>query len=172
MSPEEIRQLYEYNSWANQRSLGAAEKLTAEEFTRPVGSSFPSVRDTLAHLYGAEWVWLERFQGRSPAAFPNLNQFPDVPSLRETWLELEKQMSSFVGGLTQADLDRVIEYKTFKFGVYSNPLWQSMLHVINHGTYHRGQVTTMLRQLGAQPILLDLMHFYRERATARPVGSL
>ena len=74
---------------------------------------------------------------------------------------------NFVRGLTQADLDRDIEYKTLKFGLYRNPLWQSLLHVINHGTYHRGQVTTMLRQLGAQPILTDLMHFYRERELAK-----
>ena len=172
MSPEEIRQLYDYNSWANRRSLGAAEKLNVEQFTRQMGSSFSSVRDTLAHIYGAEWVWLERFQRRSPSALPSINQFSDVQTLRETWLELEERMLSFVSGITQTDLDRILEYKTFKFGIYSNPLWQSMLHVINHGTYHRGQVTTMLRQLGAQPVLLDLMHFYRERATAAPVGSL
>ena len=172
MSPEEIRQLFDYNSWANRRSLGAAEKLSIEQFTRPMGSSFSSVRDTLAHIYGAEWIWLERFQGRSPSALPSFNQFPDVVSLRETWLELEERLLSFVGGIRQTDLDSVLQYKTLKFGLYTNPLWQSMMHVINHGTYHRGQVTTMLRQLGAQPILLDLMHFYRERATGTPAGTL
>jgi uncharacterized damage-inducible protein DinB len=60
----------------------------------------------------------------------------------------------------------VMQYENMKFGVYSNHLWQSMQHVVNHGTYHRGQVTTMLRQLGAEPILTDLMHYYREQATA------
>ena len=59
-----------------------------------------------------------------------------------------------------------MEYKTFNFGVYKNPMWQSLLHLANHGTYHRGQVTTMLRQLGAKPTLTDLMHFYRERSSA------
>jgi uncharacterized damage-inducible protein DinB len=72
----------------------------------------------------------------------------------------------FVRGLSQSDLDGVLEYKTLKYGVYKNPLWQSMQHVVNHGSYHRGQVTTLLRQLGAHPILTDLMHFYRERAAA------
>ncbi len=172
MSPEEIRQLFDYNSWANSRSLNAAAKLSAEQFTRPMGSSFSSVRDTLAHIYGAEWIWLERFQGRSPSALPNVNQFPDVESLRETWRELEGRIQAFVAGVTQADLAREMEYKTLKFGVYKNPLWQSMLHVINHGTYHRGQVTTLLRQLGGEPILLDLMHFFRERATATAAPTL
>jgi len=71
-----------------------------------------------------------------------------------------------VNGLTQADLDRILEYPTLNFGIYKNPLWQSLQHLANHGTYHRGQVATLLRQLGAKPILTDLMHFYRERSTA------
>jgi uncharacterized damage-inducible protein DinB len=166
MSPEDIRQLYDYNAWANRRAMEAAAALTPEQFTKPLGSSFSSVRDTLAHIYGAEWLWLERFQGRSPASLPDVNQFANLASLRERWLEQEARLLGFVRGLTQAELDRVMEYKTLKFGVYQNPLWQSMQHLVNHGTYHRGQVTTLLRQLGAQPILTDLMHFYRERATA------
>lgn len=166
MSPDEIRQLYDYNSWANRRSLSAAEKLSIEQFMQPLGSSFSSVRDTLAHIYGAEWLWLERFHGRSPSALPNANQFHDVQTLRETWAELEQRLLVFARGIAQASLDREIEYKTLNFGVYKNPLWQSMLHLVNHGTYHRGQVTTLVRQLGAQPILVDLMHFYRERQTA------
>src|SRR6266404_2517853 len=167
MSPEEIRLLYEYNAWANRRSLDAAAGLTPEQFTKPMGSSFSSVRDTLAHIYGAEWIWLERFHGRSPSGLPDVTQFRDVASLREGWLEHEDRLLAFVQGLSQSDLDRVMEYKTLKFGIYSNPLWQSMQHVVNHGTYHRGQVTTMLRQLGAQPVLTDLMHFYRERAVGK-----
>jgi uncharacterized damage-inducible protein DinB len=167
MSPEEIQQLFDYNAWANRRALEASEKVSVEQFLQRIDSSFPSLRDTLAHIYGAEWIWLERFQGRSPSALPASAEFTDINSLREQWLEHQARLLNFVGGLSQADLDRELEYKTLKFGVYQNPLWQSLLHVINHGTYHRGQVTTMLRQLGAQPILTDLMHFYRERSLAK-----
>lgn len=166
MTPEEMRVLYDYNGWANRRHLEAVGKITTEEFLRPMGSSFGSLRDTIAHIYGAESVWLERFQGQSPSALPDVKEFQDVPSLKAKWAELEMRLLAFVRGLKQQDLDRVIEYKTLKFGAYRNPLWQSMQHVVNHGTYHRGQVTTLLRQLDAQPILTDLMHFYRERATA------
>jgi uncharacterized damage-inducible protein DinB len=166
MSPEEMRQLYDYNDWANLRSLTAAAALTQEQFTKPLGSSFSSVRDTLAHIFGAEWIWLERFQGRSPSSLPDATQYPDAATLGERWGEFEPRLLNFVRGLGQNDLDRVLEYKTLKFGAYSNQLWQSMQHVVNHGSYHRGQVTTMLRQLGATPVLTDLMHFYRERAVA------
>ena len=166
MTPEEMKTLYDYNAWANRREMDAASALTIEQFTKQLGSSFSSVRDTLAHILGAEWVWLERFQGRTPSSLPDGSQYTDLASLRTAWLEQEARLLRFVGGLTQEDLNRVMEYKTLKSGTYSNPLWQSMQHVVNHGTYHRGQVTTLLRQLGAQPILTDLMHFYRERATA------
>ena len=167
MSPEEMHQLFDYNAWANRRTLDASEKLSPEQFIQHIDSSFPSVRDTLAHIYGAEWIWFERFQGRSPSGLPAAAEFTNINSLRQQWLAHEERMLNFVRGLSQADLDREIEYKTLKFGVYQNPLWQSLLHVINHGTYHRGQVTTMLRQLGAQPILTDLMHFHRERSLAK-----
>jgi uncharacterized damage-inducible protein DinB len=166
MTPEEMRTLYDYNAWANHRSLEAASKLTNEQFTKPLGSSFGSVRDTLAHICGAEWIWLERFQGRSPSSLPDVLECADVASLRKKWAEQEARLLAFVAQLKQEDLNRMMEYKTLKFGIYKNPLWQSMQHVVNHGTYHRGQVTTLLRQLGAQPILTDLMHYYRERATA------
>jgi uncharacterized damage-inducible protein DinB len=169
MNPAELVGLYEYNAWADRRALDAASALTPEQFTKPLGNSFSAVRDTLGHIFGVEWLWLERFQGRSPSAIPDAKQFETVGQLKAKWTEFEPVLLNFVRGLTQSDVDRVMEYKTMKFGVYTNPLWQSMLHLVNHGTYHRGQVTTMLRQLGAQPVLTDLMHFYRERANTATV---
>ena len=166
MTPEEIGLLYDFNAWANHRSMQAASALTPEQFTKPLGSSFSSVRDTLAHICGGEWIWLERFQGRSPSSMPDNSQFADIAGLRAHWDPIGTELLQFVHGLKQGDIDRVFEYKTMKFGVYTNPLWQSLQHLVNHGTYHRGQVTTMLRQHGAAPILTDLMHFYRERAVA------
>ena len=161
MTPEEMRLLYDYNAWANHRELDAASALTKEQFLKPMSSSFSSVRDTLAHICGAEWIWLERFQGRSPSSLPDTAQFSDVAGLRAHWDELEGRLLKFVRGLTQANLDSVLEYKTLKFGVYKNPLWQSMQHVVNHGTYHRGQITTMLRQLDRTPVGTDLITYYR-----------
>src|SRR5437870_9780413 len=92
MTPEEMRTLYDYNAWANHRQLEAASQLTAEQFVKSMASSFSSVRDTLAHIFGAEWLWLERFQGRSPASLPEASQFPDFTSLRARWLEHESAL--------------------------------------------------------------------------------
>ena len=166
MKPAEMVALFKYNAWADRRVIEAASALTREQFTKPMGSSFSSVRDTLAHIYGVEWLWLERFQGRSPSALPDNPEFVEIAILKASWAAFEPKLLNFVRGLTQEGLNGVIEYRTMKYGVYRNPLWQSMLHLVNHGTYHRGQITTMLRQLGAQPILTDLMHFYREQTAA------
>ena len=171
MTPELTRQLFAYNHWANSRALEAAAQLSDEQFTKQLGSSFSSVRDTLVHICGAEWIWLERFLGNSPSSIPNESSIQTAASLRAHWQPQADKLIAYVSGLTQPDLDRVFEYKTLNFGIYKNPLWQSLQHLANHGTYHRGQVATMIRQLGAKPILTDLMHFYRERATASSASA-
>lgn len=162
MTPDEVRTLYAYNSWANHRALDAAATLSPEQSARNLGSSFPSVRDTLAHIMLAEWLWLERWMGRSPAFPPS--DFPDLASIRARWQKIESDLLNFVSTLAPADLDRVVEYKNTKGTAFSNPMRQMLQHVVNHGTYHRGQITTMLRQLGATPSATDLIAFYREQA--------
>jgi uncharacterized damage-inducible protein DinB len=166
MRPEEMVKLFEYSAWANRRATKAASALTVEKFNQKMGSSFSSVRDTLVHIFAAERVWFARFQGESPTAFPDDSAITETGVLQEQWNAFEPKLLGYARGLKQEDLDRVVTYKTMKFGEYSNPLWQSLQHVVNHGTYHRGQVTTMLRQLGAEPILTDLMHYYREVSIA------
>ena len=163
MKPSEMRELFAFNAWANHRILGAVEALTAEQFTKELGSSFSSVRDTLVHIWGVEWIWLERLHGRSPSAFPAAKDFANLASLRPKWEELEKSWHEYVGRLNESELQEPVDYRTMSFGPARNPRWQIMQHVVNHGSYHRGQVTTLLRQLGAQGVGTDLILFYRER---------
>jgi uncharacterized damage-inducible protein DinB len=164
MTQEQVRTLFAYDAWANRRMLDACAALAPEQFTRDLGSSFHSVRDTLAHIMGAEWLWLERFQGRTPGGLPSADQFADLATLRARWTQFESELLSYVGGLSAADLERSFEYRDLKGNPHSNVLWQTLQHLANHGTYHRGQVTTLLRQLGAKPVGTDLIGFYRERA--------
>jgi uncharacterized damage-inducible protein DinB len=166
VTPELLRTLYQFNAWADRRLLDACGQLTNEQFTRNLGSSFSSVRDTVVHLYGAEWVWNERFQGRSPSALVSGAGFPDLASIRAKLEEMDQYYIDFVGKLTQQDLDRVIRYKSFTGDEFSNPVWQSLHQVSNHASYHRGQVVTMLRQLGVKPVSTDLIMYYREQAAA------
>jgi len=165
MNVEDFRLLYDYNSWANRRTLDSCAALSEEQFTRDLGSSFRSVRDTLAHICGVEWLWLERWHGRSHNALPQVAEFSNLETLRRRWDEVERNLLDFVASLTPEDIQRIIQHKTTQGVPQAAPLWQMLQHLVNHGTYHRGQVATMLRQLSAKPISTDMIYFYRERAT-------
>src|SRR5215472_15235356 len=104
IEPAYISNLYAYNRWANQRTLSAAARLDVEKFVRPMGNSFSSVRDTLAHILGAEWIWLERWLGRSPTALLSSADFPTVESLQLRWKSLEQDYQRFIDTLAPARL--------------------------------------------------------------------
>ena len=124
------------------------------------------MRDTLAHIYGAEWVWLERWQGRHPAGLLKASDFADLAALRASWEPFGRKLLDFVHGRTQAQLDAPLHTKTLDGTPYSHPLWQMMQHVVNHSSYHRGQVTMMLRQLGAKAAAIVLEPVGRNTAPA------
>ncbi|MGH7474909.1 MAG: DinB family protein [Longimicrobiales bacterium] len=163
---EEIRQLYAYNRWANAEILTAGCALPADAYARDLGSSFPSVRDTLVHILGAEWVWLCRWQGSSPRSLPEDWAASTQQELTARWAQVEADQTHFLAGLTEQRLDDVIAYTNFAGTALESPLWQMLRHVVNHSTYHRGQVVTMLRQLGFAPPSTDLIHYHRESAAA------
>ncbi len=163
---EVTQELYEYNRWANQRVLLASAALTREQFTQDLRNSFPSVRDTLVHIMSAEWIWLSRWQGTSPTGAPDGWSTSTYEELRERWAEVESAQMEFVAGLTADTVNTVVHYRTTQGQPYSNPLGELLRHVVNHSSYHRGQVATMLRQLGVAPVPTDLVLFYREKASA------
>jgi len=165
MTLDDLKTLVDYHYWARDRVLEAASRLTPEQFTRDLGSSFKSVRDTLAHLYSAEWAWYQRWHGISPAAHLPFDQFHDIESIRTAWTAHESKMRAFLDSLAEHELDGIIEYKTLAGDASSSTIGQMLQHVINHGSYHRGQLTTMFRQLGAEPAKsMDLIRYYREKA--------
>jgi uncharacterized damage-inducible protein DinB len=163
MNRADVKTLLDYHYWARDRVMEAVAELDAAAFTAPRGSSFSSIRDTLAHTYFAEWAWLSRWQGHSPTAFPALDQFADAASLTAAWAALERQLRSVIDPMTDDDLQRVVDYRLMSGTEASSPMWQMIQHVVNHASYHRGQVTTMLRQAGAKPAKsMDMIAFYRQ----------
>lgn len=165
MTLEDVRTLIDYHYWARDRMLDAVSQLSPEQFTRDMASSFRSVRDTLAHLYAAEWIWYTRWQGESPSALPSPEMFPDFASVCVGLNEMETKIRALFDGLDQDGIERVIEYRNTSGVSGASVLWHMLQHVVNHAAYHRGQVTTLLRQLGATPPKSqDLIAFYRERS--------
>jgi uncharacterized damage-inducible protein DinB len=161
---QDLQTLLDYHYWARDRLLEALAALTPEQFTRDMGSSFRSIRDTAAHTYSAEWAWYSRWTGTSPEALLPADQFPDIVSLRTAWIAQERKTRAFLDSLGEDGISRVIDYRMLN-GTPGSSVFSHMLqHLVNHASYHRGQITTMLRQMGAQPAKsMDLIGFYRAR---------
>ncbi len=178
MTKDDIQLLFEFDRWANNMVLQAASTLNAEEFTRDLGGSFRSVRDTLVHIVDVERGWLTCWKEPSPSstfvkdywtrhnALFNPNAFPDLASVQLKWAEIEREQVEFVNRVTNESLGRMLP-------VYAKQisLAHLMQHLANHSTYHRGQVSLMMRQLAAGPVATDfalfLMEGRCEAATAR-----
>lgn len=161
MTVDDLLTMLDYHYWARDRLLDAVESLPADQYTRDMGSSFTSIRDTLTHIYAAEWAWHERWIGQSPTTLLPADRFADVAALRAAWRELESNVRALVRRLGP-DVDRIVEYKLLSGQSGASPMWQMVQHVVNHASYHRGQITTMLRQLGAPPAKpMDMIAYYR-----------
>ena len=163
MTRADLLVLLEFNDWARGRMLGVVRALSTEEFTKPLGNSFSSVRDTVVHIYSAEWVWHRRCQGHSPTAPLVAEDFPDLRAIEPTWLDLAGQWRVFIEAMDESGPVREIDYRQMNGQAYRSPVWQIVQHVVNHSSYHRGQVMTLLRQLGFAAVSTDLIAFHRER---------
>ena len=163
MTLADIHTLFEFHYWAKARIMSVVETLTQEQFTKNLGSSHGGIHGTLVHIVGAEHIWLSRWTGGPVFKLLDTADYPTIPAARQKWDEVEQQMGEFVGNLTEENLAAVVTYQTTEGKQFSNPLWQMMQHVVNHSTYHRGQIVTMLRQLGVKPKGTDLITFYREK---------
>lgn len=156
-----IRELFNYNYWARDRQLEACAQVSVAQFLRPMGNSFSSLRDTLAHLVMAEWVWLERWRGESPTSKEArefaADTFPTLTTVRDRWREVEAGVRQYLATLSEEALARPLTYVNVRGETWTYPLGQTLFHLVNHQTYHRGQVTTLLRQLGVQAIAVDYL---------------
>jgi uncharacterized damage-inducible protein DinB len=156
--------LFDYNVWANHKLMRAVATLPVDDYKRDLQSSHGSVRGTLVHSLSAEWVWLERWKGVSPTRHIDEGEFPDIVALRDRWAVIEEHRASWLASLKPDAMAQVLAYRGFDGREFAAPLWQLVQHVVNHSTYHRGQVVTLLRQLGAKGVSTDLVAWDREQA--------
>jgi uncharacterized damage-inducible protein DinB len=168
---ELIRAFYDYNEHANNRVLEAASRLSAEAFSRPQGASFDSVEGNLAHIRAAQVVWLERWKGGSdPRPLAEVQSVRGLAEIREAFADSHADLREFLGGRRVDRLDRVLAYRDSRGDSYERVLWQLMLHVGNHGSYHRAETAMALTAMGQNPGDLDYSYFEMAR-DARPAGD-
>jgi uncharacterized damage-inducible protein DinB len=163
MQLRDIRLLFDYNYWATRRIVGIVATMDNAEFIKDRSSSHGGIRGTLAHTMGAEGIWLNRWKEEPVAYIPKETDFPELESLVQRWAPVERDVMAFCENLkSDEEIERVFHYKDLKGNPYSSRLCDAMQHLVNHSTYHRGQVVTMLRQAGVKPVATDLIAFYRE----------
>jgi uncharacterized damage-inducible protein DinB len=163
MTIGDVRGLFAYGSWANARFFAAAEALADEELRAAAASSFASVRATLGHIVGAEWIWLRRWRGESLATPPIWVANASLTELKVQLVALEADRETYLGSLTDAALDRPLVYRSLSGEAHSDALGGTLQHVVNHSTYHRGQAASQLRQLGRIPPNTDLIAYLRQK---------
>jgi uncharacterized damage-inducible protein DinB len=164
MTFDALSTLVDYHYWARDRMFPVLETLTDEQLRRPLGNSFSSLFDTVAHLCGADWIWRSRWEGVSPMALPSPGSYESLANVHSAWADEERRIRTIVNALGPDGIVRPIEYTGWDGRRQAQPFWQMLQHLVNHGSYHRGQITTMLRQMNvAPPRSMDLIAFYRER---------
>jgi uncharacterized damage-inducible protein DinB len=167
----DVRNLFDYTEWANGLALDAAAELSAENLHRDFKISHGSILGTLTHMAGAEWIWLERWHGRSPAKAEAWSLWTpeacaDLATLNGRWREVIDRRTQFISELDESRLPEEMPFKLLSGDPSSLPLISQMQHIANHSTMHRGQVVGMIRQLGIAPPSTDLLFYLRREIPA------
>ena len=157
-----IQKHLQYNAWAHGKMVETLSNLAEKLFDAEIISSFPSIRKTLFHIWDAEQIWLTRLQGGTASGWPSANFKGDTKALLQGYVTTSNQLAQFVADKEPEYFEQLLHYKNTKGIEFSNPIEDILFHVVNHGSYHRGQLTTMLRQLGIDKIApQDLIAYVR-----------
>jgi len=162
---ELIRGVYEYNEWANNHVLEAASRLSDDELSRKQGASFESVEGNLAHIVGAQIVWLQRWTGGSnPKPVLEFQTMRGLPAIQELFASSHAGLREFIASLTDERLDETLAYRDSAGNPHERVMWQLMAHVANHGTHHRAETAMAMCVMGKPMRELDYVFFEIERA--------
>jgi len=152
-----IRGLLAYTIWADRQTLEDVDALDPQDLTRDTGVSHGSILGTMAHILGAEQLWLSRLLGVSLDRLPSIEDFPTLSILRTSWEDFWPQLEFYMAALTEAQFASDLTWTEFDGEERTLPLAQVLLHFVNHASYHRGQVAGQLRQLGHPARSTDLV---------------
>ena len=152
MSVALVREHYGYHHWANRQLFDLAAGI-GEAATRDMGKhwSFPTLKGTFAHIYGADLVWLTRWKGASPTRLLGDADFASLADLRTRWDVLEADQRAFLAGLAEADLTRPLAYRNTQGKEFQVALGALLQHVVNHATHHRSEAATMITLISGSP---------------------
>lgn len=172
MNRNDIKRLFDYTEWANELAMKAGGQLPEEALRRDVCASHQSIFGTLLHMAGAEWIWLERWHGRSPAkteawSLWTTEACADLAALNDRWSDVIDRRTQLLRNIDEDRLAAELSFTLLSGDPSSMPLIDQMQHVVNHATMHRGQIVSMIRQLGIEPPATDLIFFLRREISPK-----
>jgi uncharacterized damage-inducible protein DinB len=162
MNKQDILILYKYNAWSNAKILDATSNVTQGQFLAPAPFPHGSLRGTLVHALFGEWVWRKRWEGtpQNPRLKPE--EFPTLDSLRTRWADEETRLMKFVADVTEEGLYRKFKYISTEGAPHERVVWETMAHLVNHGTQHKTEAAAILTGLGHSPGDIDLVLYLNE----------
>ncbi len=169
MTVAEVAELFDFNAWANRRIFAALGRVTPDAYHRDLGSSHGGLHGTLCHIVWAEHLWFGRWRDRPNPAVAQGADLATLDEARGRWEVVETERRGWVARLSEAALEATLTIRPTRGGAYQHPLHQTIRHVVDHSSYHRGQIVTLLRQLGERPPSTGLILFWRERSTGTEI---
>jgi len=151
---------FDYTLWASAKLLDAAGRLSAEELTQDLKVSHTSLLGTLQHIYYADRIWLSRLELKTLTHFADPDPGPDIEALKEHWPVVIKSLRDFVEYAPEELFEQDLAFKRLNGDAQKVTHWKVFLHIVNHATLHRGQVMSMLRQLGHVPPGTDYLFYH------------
>ncbi len=162
MTLHEATMLRAFSSWATNRILDAVAQLRDEQYRRDMKASHGSIHGTLAHMVGAEKIWLERWTGKPNLVFMKAEEVPTLRDIKARWEQVGYDTAKFFGSMTDKKMQETFTMTTASGERFTHTYAQALLHLVDHSTYHRGQVITMMRQMGVVPPTTGMIVFFRE----------
>lgn len=163
MTVAEVRELFAYNAWANRRIFAALRTVPSEAYFRDLKSSHGGLHGTLSHLVWAEQLWLNRWMGRPKPAVYQGKDLATLDAAARRWEEIERERVTLLDAFTDPRLDETVVVQPSTGGAFRHTFREMFRHAVDHSSYHRGQIVTMLRQVDVTPPNTGLIAFYRER---------
>jgi uncharacterized damage-inducible protein DinB len=162
MNKEELVMLFQYNAWSTARILGAAGQVSADQFLAPVPFPHGSLRGTLIHTLFGEWVWRKRWEGNPQNPGWKADEFPTFATLQARWANEEERLMKFVSSLTEERMRGKFHYVSTEGEPHERAVWESMLHLVNHGTQHKTEAAAILTGFGHSPGDIDLIVYLNQ----------
>jgi len=155
----ELLGLYEYNEWANEKTIASLRALPEADYVREQGGGWPSLRATFVHLAGATDAWAERFSGRDALVLAKETDLPKLEDAVRVLLSAQEKHRNHLKNLTRDKLERPFSWKNLAGELRAAPYEIVVRHVVNHQTYHRGQIASMVRRVGGKPVATDMVRW-------------